>query len=323
MPRKLRIQYAGAFYHVVSRGNRGRAIFLSDVDRRDFITTLGEACLKTGWQVHAFCLMDDHYHLVVETPRPNLSAGMGWLQSAYTIRFNRRHKHRGPVISGRYKAQVVEGRGNRYWPAVCDYVHLNPAVARRITKRQSLASYRWSSFPVYLDGPKHRPGWIQVDRVLRGHGIAEDTAAGRRAFEKRMEAQRARAEEDRYQEWSRLRWCLGSEAFKREQLARLNRKSGNQHRGKLRRPRDAGDRILAEELARLGWTKRELSQRPKGDPEKLAIGARMRRETLLTIKEIAVRVRLGTTNTANARLHQLMREPARTRAVRKRKKNKR
>ena len=129
MPRKLRIQYPGAMYHVMSRGNRRERIFLDDVDRQDFLKTLAEACQKTGWQVHAYCLMSNHYHLVVETPEPNLVAGMAWLQSTYTIRLNRRHQLIGHVLSGRYKSQLLEGSGNGYLKTACDYVHLNPVRA--------------------------------------------------------------------------------------------------------------------------------------------------------------------------------------------------
>jgi REP element-mobilizing transposase RayT len=113
MPRKLRIEYPGAMYHVMSRGDRREKIFLDDVDRQDFIKTLAEACQKTNWQVHAYCLMPNHYHLVLETPEPNLVAGMAWLQSTYTIRLNHRHQLFGHVLSGRYNSQLVEGSGNQ------------------------------------------------------------------------------------------------------------------------------------------------------------------------------------------------------------------
>ena len=96
-------------YHVMSRGDQRDDIFLSDVDRHDFVRTLAEACDKTDWQVHAFCLMRNHYHLVLETPNGNLVSGMAWLQSTYTIRLNNRHRLVGHVLSGRYKAQLVEG----------------------------------------------------------------------------------------------------------------------------------------------------------------------------------------------------------------------
>jgi REP element-mobilizing transposase RayT len=85
MPRKLRIEYPGAMYHVMSRGDRREKIFLDDVDRQDFIKTLAEACQKTNWQVHAYCLMPNHYHLVLETPEPNLVAGMAWLRRETTL----------------------------------------------------------------------------------------------------------------------------------------------------------------------------------------------------------------------------------------------
>ena len=104
MPRKLRVEYPGAIYHVLSRGDRREDIFLDDVDRQDFLKTLAEACQKTGFQVHAYCLMRNHFHLVVETPGANLVAGMAWLLSTYTIRLNHRHKLSGHVFSGRYKA---------------------------------------------------------------------------------------------------------------------------------------------------------------------------------------------------------------------------
>lgn len=83
--------------------------------------------LKTGWQVHAYCLMSNHFHLVLETPQPNLAAGMKWLLGTYTQRFNRRHWHWGHLFGGRYKARLIDGRKPGYLRAACDYVHLNPA----------------------------------------------------------------------------------------------------------------------------------------------------------------------------------------------------
>jgi REP element-mobilizing transposase RayT len=99
MPRKPRVQYPGAIYHVVSRGDRREAIFVNDVDRHDFLRTLAQACLKTGWQVHAYCLMSNHFHLVVETPNANLVEGMRWLLSAYTIRLNHRTNFSGTSLA--------------------------------------------------------------------------------------------------------------------------------------------------------------------------------------------------------------------------------
>jgi len=141
----------------MSRGNRRQNIFLDDVDRQDFLKMLGEACQKTAWQVHAFCLMFNHYHLVIETPNANLVAGMAWLQSSYTIRLNHGHKLIVHVLSGRYKAQLVEGTGNGYLRTACDYVHLNPVRAGLLGPEERLLSYPWSSFGLYLAAPTHRP----------------------------------------------------------------------------------------------------------------------------------------------------------------------
>src|SRR4051794_37437292 len=126
MGRKLRIQYPGAIYHLMSRGDRSEPIFGDDSDRVLFLKTLDEVCEKTGWQVHALCLMLNHFHLVAETPHANLVEGMKWFLGTYTSRFNRRHQLFGHVFSGRYKALIVDGSGTGYLRTVCDYVHLNP-----------------------------------------------------------------------------------------------------------------------------------------------------------------------------------------------------
>ena len=137
MPRPLRIEYAGARYHVMSRGDRREPIFNDDADRQEFLRTLGQVCLKTGWQVHAYCLMSNHFHLVIETPQANLCIGMKWFLGTYTQRFNRRHQHWGHLFGGRYKAQMIDGRAPGYLRAACDYVHLNPARARIYVPRRS------------------------------------------------------------------------------------------------------------------------------------------------------------------------------------------
>ena len=111
MARKLRVEYPGATYHVMGRGDRREEIFWDDPDRERFLETLGETCVKTGWQVHALCLMGNHFHLVVETPQGNLVAGMKWLLGTYTSRFNRRHQWFGHVFSGRSQALIVDGSG--------------------------------------------------------------------------------------------------------------------------------------------------------------------------------------------------------------------
>ena len=165
MPRKLRIQYPGAIYHVMNRGDRREKIFADDQDRERFLNTLGETCGKTGWQVHAYCLMSNHFHLVVETPQPNLVAGMKWFLGTYTSRYNRRHKEFGHLFSGRYKSLVVDGSATGYLKSVCDYVHLNPIRAGLLKQNQRLEDYLWSSYGQYLKAASQRWKWLRVDRL--------------------------------------------------------------------------------------------------------------------------------------------------------------
>ena len=309
MPRKMRIEYPGAMYHLMSRGDQRDDIFLDDVDRHDFIKTLAEACQKTGWQVHAYCLMSNHYHLVVETPEPNLVPGMAWLQSTYTIRLNHRHKLVGHVFSGRYRAQVVEGSGNGYLKTACDYVHLNPVRAGLLQPEERLLAYPWSSLGAYLAAPEHRPGWIRVDRLLGEHRIQEDTPAARQRFEQRMEARRREETDPETFKVLRHGWCLGSEAFRKEMLQRMEGSLGGHHAGELhRQAADAkAERIIAEELQQRGWREEHLVVRRKNDPAKLDIATRLRKETTLPIKAIADRIHLGTSKSANMKLYKHMR----------------
>jgi len=305
MPRQLRVEYPGAIYHVMSRGDRKKDIYLDDVDRQDFLKTLAEACQKTGFQVHAYCLMSNHFHLVVETPNANLVAGMRWLLSTYTIRLNHRQKLFGHVFSGRYKAVIVEGSGTGYLRTACDYVHLNPVRAKLLGPKDRLLEYPWSSLVWYLAAPQHRPAWLRVDRLLGEHGIQKDTAAGREQFERRME-QRRREETDQNQ-WKALRrgWLLGSEEFRAKLLERMEGQLGEHHSGQLRHEsaQAKGERIIGEELKRKKWQERDLKEHRKTDPDKLAMAVRLRRETTLTIREIAQRLHLGSWKSLNNRLY--------------------
>jgi REP element-mobilizing transposase RayT len=293
--RKLRLQFEGAIYHVMNRGDHHEAVFRGVADRELFLKSLGEACAKTDWQVHAWCLMSNHFHLVVETPKANLVDGMKWLLGTYTARFNRRHKVFGHLFSGRYKALFVDGSGTGYLKSACDYVHLNPVRAKLLTRRQRLREYRWSSFPEYLKAPSARPGWLRTDRLLGEHGIQKDSAAGRAEFEKRLELRRA-SEELEHLEELLGGWCLGSEEFREDLLAQMNERKGAEHFGvEIRESAtDKARRVVKEELGRLGWSESELKRHRKGAPEKLQIALRLRKETTMTLAWIAERLQMGT-----------------------------
>ncbi len=298
MARKLRVQYPGAIYHVMNRGDRREPIFRDAEDHRRFLETLGEACAKTGWQVHGYCLMLNHFHLVVETPQANLVAGMKWFLGVYTSRFNRRHKLFGHLFSGRYKSLVVDGSGDGYLRTVCDYVHLNPVRAKLLRSEQALQEYRWSSYPGYLKGAGQRPAWLRVDRVLGELGIGRDNAAGRERFAQAMEERRGK---DQPREWQAVRrgWFLGGEQLKEELLARMGDGMGPHHGGEARREtgEQKAERLVAEELRKRRWTEADLVSRRKTDAAKAKMAARLRAETVMTLDWIARRLQMGCRHT--------------------------
>jgi len=305
MARKLRVEYPGAIYHIINRGDRREAIFLDDSDRHCFLSTLSEACKKTAWQIHAFCLMGNHFHLVIETPNSNLVAGMKWLLGTYTSRFNRRHKLFGHLFSGRYKALIVDGSGNGYLRTVCDYVHLNPVRANLLTAGQPLSNFAWSSYCYYLLPPSERPPWLRVDRLLGEMGIPADTAAARQQFQIDMEQRRNQASGADCKNLRRG-WCLGSEQFRQQLLRQMTARIGPHHYGEQRTETSEhkAERILAEELDRLGWTVDQLHRRPKSDPYKLAIALRLRSETTMSLKWISQRLECGTWMHLTRRLYE-------------------
>jgi len=190
---------------------------------------------------------------VVETPNANLVPGMAWLQGSYTIRLNHRHKLIGHVLSGRYKAQWVEGSGNGYLRSACDYVHLNPVRAGLLQPQERLLAYPWSSFGYYLAAPQHRPGWMRVDRLLGEHELPADTPAARQEFELRLEARRLEPGDEAALKALRRGWCLGSREFKRKRLEEMEGQVGEHHFGQLRleTAEAKSERIIAEELGRL------------------------------------------------------------------------
>jgi REP element-mobilizing transposase RayT len=294
MARKLRLEYPGAIYHVMNRGDRQEPIFEDDGDRERFLETLTETCLKTGWLVHAYCLMGNHFHLVVETPQANLVAGMQWLLGTYTARFNRRHRRFGHLFSGRYKSLIVDGSGTGYLRTVCEYVHLNPVRAKLLTPKQALREYRWSSFAEYLKAPSRRPAWLRVERVFGELRIPKDSTAARRRFEEVMEQRRT---EERSEEWKPVRrgWCLGDEEFRKELLEQVHEWAGAHHYGEEigQSAEEKARRIIREELATLGWKETHLGQRRKGDAGKVRIAGRLRRETTVSKRWIAEELSMG------------------------------
>jgi putative transposase len=160
MARPLRIEFEGAVYHITSRGNAKQAIFLDDADCEKFLERLGQVVERFGWVCHAYCLMKNHYHLLLETPAVNLSRGMQLLNGAYTQTFNRRHARVGHVLQGRFKAILVERESHLL--ELARYVVLNPVRAGVVKYPRE---YRWSSYRA-MAGEEEPASFLNVEWIL-------------------------------------------------------------------------------------------------------------------------------------------------------------
>jgi REP element-mobilizing transposase RayT len=176
MARPLRIEYPEAVYHITSRGNARNKIFSDDQDREKFLSNLGAVATRYNWLCHAYCLMDNHYHIMVETPDANLSIGMRQLNGVYTQRYNRRHHKTGHLFEGRFKAILVQK--DNYLLELCRYVVLNPVRAGVVEKPEA---WRWSSYQTTA-GLRKQQDYLTVDWIL-GH-FSSKRIVGQRQYRK-------------------------------------------------------------------------------------------------------------------------------------------
>ena len=160
MARPLRIEFPGAFYHITSRGNAGQDIFLNDTDRLRFCDILTEVVDEFRWVCYAYCLMSNHYHLLVETPKPNLSSGIRQLNGIYTQSFNRRHHTTGHVFQGRFKSILIMKESHLL--ELCRYIVLNPV---RAGMTASPDPWQWSSY-LATAGLVLKPAFLSTDWIL-------------------------------------------------------------------------------------------------------------------------------------------------------------
>lgn len=161
MSRPLRIQYPGAWYHIMNRGAGRRKIFITDKQRQHFLELLGELSKNYHVEVHCYCLMGNHYHLLVHTPKGNLSEAMRHLNSKYTRYFNSTQRSDGALFRGRYKSLLVSGED--YLLRLSRYIHQNPQKARIVP---NLPKYQWSSYPAYIEHVA-APEWLKLDTIIR------------------------------------------------------------------------------------------------------------------------------------------------------------
>ena len=173
MTRPLRIELAGALYHVTSRGDRREDIYADEVDRLAWLALFDQVCRRFNWTCHGWCQMTNHYHLIVETAEGNLAQGMRQLNGVYTQNYNRRHGRVGHVFQGRYKAILVEK--DNYLLELARYVVLNPVRAGMVAEA---ADWAWSSYSAMIDQAP-QPTWLQTDWILGQFGTHRQSAIGR------------------------------------------------------------------------------------------------------------------------------------------------
>ncbi len=173
MARPLRLEFPGAIYHITSRGDRQEAIYEGDADRQQWLEILSRVCERYNWRIHAYCLMGNHYHILLETADGNLSKGMRQLNGVYTQYFNRQHNRVGHVYQGRYKAILVEK--DSYLLELSRYVVLNPVRAGMI---KNMDEWHWSSYLVTI-GKLPTPDWLEVDWLLSQFSLQRNRARSR------------------------------------------------------------------------------------------------------------------------------------------------
>ncbi len=214
MARKHRIEYPGACYHVINRGNYRSWVFEDEGAKDAFEQCLAEAAVRSGWRVHAWVVMGNHFHLAVETPQANLSAGIQWLQVTFSARFNRYRREQGRLFQGRFKGILVETGDSL--GQVCHYIELNPVRAGILPAAQ-LPEYRFGSF-MRLWEPKRRPDWYVATSGLSAAGGLADTPRGRAKYRDYLEWLGREIEQGREQAYLNLSkgWAIGSEGFMAE-----------------------------------------------------------------------------------------------------------
>jgi putative transposase len=306
MPRSVRIEYPGAVYHVMCRGDRREAIFQDDADREMFLATLAEMCGRTGAVIHSYVLMSNHYHLLMETPAGNLVTGMKWFQGTYTQRFNARHRLNGHLFQGRCKAIPMETERPEFFRVVSDYIHLNPARAGLLDRREpELVGYRWSSFAEFVQKAR-LPSWLQRGKVFASLDLPDERAGSRRRYggwmaERVADILEATTSAEQQEQWRQLRrgWYLGSDGF-RDQLMDYAARAVTGHQrasyegaALQRHDEDEAERLVSGALTQLGMLSEELATRKRNDPAKQAVAWLVKGRTVVSDTWIVKRLEMG------------------------------
>ena len=310
MARKLRVESEGGIYHVLNRGNYRAPIFRGEKAKTAFLKCLAETCEKTGWRVSAWCVMSNHYHLAVATPRGNLVEGMRWLQGTFSSRYNRFRAERGHLFQGRYQSLLVDPAGGL--GPLCHYIHLN-AVRANLRPVEQLSAWPWSSF-AWLMNPRVRPEWYDPTAALEHAGDLKDTAAGRRKYQDYVawlsEDESARKEQ-KFSEMSKG-WVIGTADFAKKMIRAHDEVLGHGRRmgEDLRSAREG---IWEEELTRLlrklGRRPRDLVQAGTSEVWKLAIAAALKTRTTATNRWLGSALNMGALHEVSRKVSAWERQP--------------
>lgn len=307
MPRALRHQYPGAVYHLMARGDGGKTIFETDHDRKAFLFRLGQVCGSHGWRVHAWVLMSNHFHILLETPEPNLVTGMKYLLGTFSQGWNARRSRRGHVFQGRYKSVPVSSamESPYYFRIVADYIHLNPARAKLVGAGSvKLIAYKWSSLPCYASGKG--PDWMVLNRVLDAFELAKD-GRGRRAYVAWLEA-RAEKDEGKVDEKAmaaiKRGWFLGEPTFA-DKLRALVTPEQVQCIGRdpvaISHHQAEAENLVSRAFGL--WDMRSvpatLEKLSKGDPRKVLVAVLVRKNTSVGNRWLAKRLAMGHTGSVS------------------------
>jgi REP element-mobilizing transposase RayT len=292
MARKVRLEYPGAIYHVINRGNYRAWIFREEGAKRAFTDCLFEACQRSEWTLHAFVVMGNHFHLAVETPLGNLVTGMQWLQSTFANRFNKLRDERGHLFQGRYKALLIE-EGDALGQ-VCHYIHLNP-VRAGIVEAPNLGQFRHSSY-WYLSRPRERPKLLTFAAALSAAGSLPDESAGWRSYQKYLEWQAAEGPAGRTAAYVSMTkgWAIGTPDFKRalvqDQAAAIDLRAWEAE-GAEEVQRARWTQALAEALSVLGRSAVKQSQ--KSAAWKVAVARHLKETTDVSNGWLAEQLEMG------------------------------
>jgi putative transposase len=280
MARRLRIQYPGAIYHLMARGNGGQDIVCDDADRDRLVEYLGRAAIRCSWQVYAFAVMSNHLHVVLKTPLPNLARGMQSFLSAYANWWARRHRYSGHVFQGRYRTELVEDE--TYLWTVTRYVHLNPVRARLV---EHPTRWNWSSYAGYARD-RRRLEWVAYDPLLAAWAGEFGGSGAAAAYRRYVTAGLSQATESPWTD-AHHGWILGSQKFVDRVRAMVSNEPRRDRRRESRRIQGLSvSRVSEVVCAEFGIERSVLSQRGSRHPARAAMAYVARRHTAATNGEL-------------------------------------